>query len=134
MPNFSNVAFTSTIQDMIDNPVMELRSDVTDISACVHTIDEQLRMTSEKLEAELTELRNENNKLRNQGYATLDQLDTLIHHQLTTLDSMIVGFRTCSQLSTNINNQLTTKIKRLTRLTALLGLLSIAAILFAILR
>jgi len=134
MANYSTVAFRNTLQDMIENPVMELRSDVTDISACVNTIDQQLRNTSEKLETELTELRNENNKLRNQGYATLDQLDTLIHHQLTTLDSMIVCFRTCSQLSTNINNQLTKKIKRLTRLTALLGLLSIAAILFAILR
>ena len=134
MANFSKVAFTSTIQDAIDNPVMELRSNVTDISACVHTIGDELLSTSKKLEAELAELRNENNKLRNQGYATLDQLDTLIHHQLTTLDSTIVGFRTCSLLSTNINNQLTTKIKRLTRLTALLGLLSIAAILFAILR
>lgn len=134
MPNYSQVVFTSTVQDMIENPISTLRSEFTDISSCVNTIDQQLRATSEKLETELTELRQENNKIRNQGYATLDQVDRLVQHQLTTLDTIIVGFRACTQLSTTINDQLNKKIKRLTRLTALLGLFGIAMILFVILR
>lgn len=125
--NHAKIAFTNTLATAIENPVAELKADFTDISSCVNTLDQQLRQTSEKLEQELT-------VVRNNGYATLDQIERLVQHQLTTIDALTVGLRTCTQLSTNINNQLNKKIKRLTRLTAVLGLLGIATVLFLLLR
>lgn len=126
-----NLRLTNTIEDMIGSSVSSLKSDVV---ATISTLDEQMQHITEKLETAQTELKAADNEIKQQYYATTDQLETLVAYQLTTLDSTIVGLRACSQYATNIRDYLARKVKQLTTLTVMLGLLSIAAIIIAIVR
>lgn len=126
-----NLRLTNTIEDMIDSSVSSLKSDVV---ATISTLDEQMQHITEKLETAQTELKAADNEIKQQYYATTEQLETIVAYQLTTLDSTIVGLRACSQYATNIRDYLARKVKQLTTLTVMLGLLSIAAIIIAIVR
>jgi len=116
---------------MIGSSVSLLKSDVV---SSISTLDEQMEHITEKLETAQTELKAADNEIKQQYYATTEQVETLVTYQLTTLDSTIVSLRACSQYATSIRDYLARKVKQLTILTVMLSLLSIAAIIIAIVR
>lgn len=124
----------TTIQDMIENPVSTIQSELTDVSATITTLGDQLQSTTDKLAQVHTELKLADAELRKQSYVTTEQVERLIEYQLTTIDSLIVGLGTCTQLSTSVHEQLNCKIKRLTRFAAFFALISVAAVILALMR
>ena len=130
----ANVGLHNTVSQLIDTTVCTVKSEISDVAASVSTLDEQMQFMTNRLEAVQTELKEADEELKRNSYLTTEQLETLVQYQLTTIDSTVVGLRACSQYATSIREHLNRKINRLTMLTAILGIVSIAAIIFAIVR
>lgn len=130
----ANVGLHNTVSQLIDTTVCTVKSEISDVAASVSTLDEQMQFMTNKLEAVQTELREADEELKRNSYLTTEQLETLVQYQLTTIDSTVAGLRACSQYAASIREHLNRKINRLTMLTATLGIVSIAAIIFAIVR
>lgn len=114
--------------------VYAVHSEISDVAASVSTLDDAIQSMTNRLESVQTELKEADEELKRNSYLTTEQIETLVQYQLTTIDSTMVGLRACSRYATSIREHLNRKINRLTVLTAILGIVSITAVILAIVR
>jgi hypothetical protein len=95
---------------------------------------EKVTATTDKLREVQEQLVTETNHIKAQTYTTTEQVERLAQHQIEILESVIQGTRLCTQLFEKMDTAINKKIKRTTRFAAIFALVSIAALVIAIVR
>lgn len=95
---------------------------------------EEVTATTDKLREVQEQLVTETNHIKAQTYATTEQVERLAQHEIEILESVIQGTRLCTQLVEKLDAAINKKLKRITRFAAIFALVSIAALVIAIVR
>ena len=116
--------------------MVEVRSKIYDAVAtnAITSYHAEVTATTDKLREVQEQLVTETNHIKAQTYTTTEQVGRLAQHQIEILESVIQGTRLCTQLVEKLDAAINKKIKRITRFAAIFALVSIAALVIAIVR
>lgn len=115
--------------------MVEVRSKIYDATtSAITSYHAEVTATTDKLREVQEQLVTETNHIKAQTYTTTEQVERLAQHQIEILESVIQGTRLCTQLVEKLDAAINKKIKRTTRFAAIFALVSIAALVIAIVR